>query len=256
MWSSTISTSATVLMMISRCRVTRPETTATRYRSVQPVNRYVSCSCYPLSSAFIFLYQSPPGFLFLQVTNPISRSICCRRSCSRFSEQPPGPLPRSRCDSRSTLSGSAASRSVMSARSRSCPAISLTTCSVLPSGRSRFVLCHFYGQFHLARRSVSRRMALQPAACASTLCRDRFAISGSRLDAAVGISPHATTGDGTGSSTDDLHRQFLPPHRCQDYHGQSDTILHIISQQALSVTATLQGHELRIPGCLSPVLHR
>ncbi len=121
MWSSTISTSATVLM-ISRCPGDQTRNDCNRYRSVQPVNRYVSCSCYPLSSVFVFLYQSPPGFLFLQVTNHI-RSICCRRSCSRFSWQPPDRFPL-RCDSRSTLSGSAVSRSDMADRSRSCPAIS------------------------------------------------------------------------------------------------------------------------------------
>ena len=34
--------------------------------------------------------------------------------------------------------------------------------------------------------------------------------------------------------------------------GNPDTILHIISQQALSVTAALQGHELRIPAAFHP----
>ncbi len=51
----------------------------------QPVNRYVSCSCYPLSSAFVFLYQSPPRVFSFCRSRTISRSICCSRSCNRFS---------------------------------------------------------------------------------------------------------------------------------------------------------------------------
>ncbi len=166
MWSSTISTSATVLM-ISRCPGDQTRNDCKRYRSVQPVNRYVSCSCYPLSSAFIFLYQSPPGFLFLQVTNHIPLHLL-QSLLQQIFLATSGPLPCSRCDSRSTLSGSAASRSVMSARSRSCPAISLTACSVLPSGRSG-LFSPFYGQFHLHGVPFHGGWPLLPAAVPAPL---------------------------------------------------------------------------------------
>lgn len=67
-----------------------------------------------------------------------------------------------------------------------------------------------------------------------------------------GISPHATTGDGTGiprtTFTGDSHHHTA----VRIITGNPDTILHIISQQALSVTAALQGHELRIPAAFHP----
>ncbi len=163
MWSSTISTSATVLM-ISRCPGDQTRNDCKRYRSVQPVNRYVSCSCYPLSSVFVFLYQSPPGFLFLQVTNHIPLHLLQTLLQQIFLATPDRFPP---CDSRSTLSGSAVSRSDMADRSRSCPAISLTASSVLPSGRSGLFSAIFL-TISSARRSVSRRMASSACRCAST----------------------------------------------------------------------------------------
>ncbi len=151
----TISTSATVLM-ISRCPGDQTEMTATRYRSVQPVNRYVSCSvirCHQCLSSCISLR---PGFSLLQVTNhiplhllqtllqQISRATSLTASCSR-------------CDSRSTLS--AARLPVQLCQPGHAPARQFPDSLLCFTIRQvRFVLCHF-STISSARRSVSRRMA-------------------------------------------------------------------------------------------------
>ncbi len=153
---------------------------------------------------------------------------------------------RSRCDSRSTLSGSAVSRSDMADRSRSCPAISLTASSVLPSGRSGLFSAIFL-TISSARRSVSRRMASSACRCAST-----SAVTGSPFPAPAGRCypgyPHAATGDGTGiprtTFTGNSHHHTA----VRIITGNPDAILHIISQQALSVTAALQA-----TNCASPL---
>ena len=66
------------------------------------------------------------------------------------------------------------------------------------------------------------------------------------------IPPHAATGDGTGiprtTFTGNSHHHTA----VRIITGNPDAILHIISQQALSVTAALQGHELRIPAAFHP----
>nr|BCT74091.1 hypothetical protein [Escherichia coli] len=67
-----------------------------------------------------------------------------------------------------------------------------------------------------------------------------------------GISPHATTGDGSGIPRTTFTGDSYHHTAVRIITGNPDTILHIISQQALSVTAALQGHELRIPAAFHP----
>ena len=111
----------------------------------------------------------------------------------------------------------------------------------------RFVLCHFTDNFICAAFRFTADSLFSLPLC-QYLCRDRFAISGTRLDAVVrDIPPHAATGDGTGIpratfTGDSYHHTTVGV-----ITGNPDAILHIISQKALSVTAALQGHELRIP---------
>ncbi len=116
----------------------------------------------------------------------------------------------------------------------------------------RFVLCHFTDNFICtAFRFTADGLFILPL-CQHFSC-DRFAISGPRLDAVVrDIPPHATAGDSSGiprtTFTGDSHHHTA----VGIITGNPDAILHIISQQALSVAAALQGHELRIPAALHP----
>ncbi len=159
-WSRTISTSATVLM-ISRCRVTRPATTATRYRSGQPVN-HTCCvrviRCHQRLSSCVSL---PQGFLFLQVTNHIPLHLL-QSSCSRFSRATSRTASRTRCGS-----------AVHSPAAR-LPVQIWQTGHAQPGNIPDSLLCFAVRQVRFvsatlrtissARRSVSRRMASQPAA--------------------------------------------------------------------------------------------
>lgn len=116
----------------------------------------------------------------------------------------------------------------------------------------RFVLCHFTDNFiRTAFRFTADGLFSLPLC--QHLCRYRFAISGPRLDTVVrNIPPHATAGDGTGiprtTFTGDSHHHTA----VRIITGNPDAILHVISQQTLSVTAALQGHELRIPAAFHP----
>ncbi len=82
-------TSATVLM-ISRCPVTRPAPTATVYRSGQPVNHYVLCSCYPFHR--VYSRVSPPGFL-LAGHEPYPAPSAAVAPQQQIFQATPGPLP-------------------------------------------------------------------------------------------------------------------------------------------------------------------
>ncbi len=59
----------------------------------------------------------------------------------------------------------------------------------------------------------------------------------------------------TRDSTDDLHRQFLPPHRCQDYHGQSGHHPAYYQPAGSLRYGYPAGPRTAHPRCLSPVLH-
>ncbi len=155
MWSSTISTSATVLM-ISRCPVTRPATTATRYRSGQPVNR--SCRvrvirCHQRLPSCISLRQ---GFLFLQVTDHIPLHLL-QTLCSRFSRATSRTASRSRCGS--PVHSPAARLPVQLWQPGHAPPGNLPDSLLCFAIRQvRFVLA-ILRTISSARRSVSRRMA-------------------------------------------------------------------------------------------------
>ncbi|GHL11275.1 hypothetical protein ECZU22_51740 [Escherichia coli] len=118
----------------------------------------------------------------------------------------------------------------------------------------RFVLCHFTDNFICATFRFTADGLFSLPLC-QHLCRDRFAISGPRLVLLSGISPHATTGDGTGIPRTTFTGNSYHHTAVGIITGNPDTILHIISQQALSVTAALQATNCASRG-LSPVLHR
>ncbi len=252
-WSSTISTSATVFM-ISRCPATTSnDCNQAPVRAASESLRVVLC--YPSSSVFIFLCQSRLGGFSLCRSRTISRSIRAGAACSRSS----------RATSRTASPAPVVVHAVHSprqrgfpfkliARLRSCPAISLTASSVLPSGKSGLFFA-IYGQIPLARRSVSRRMASSACRCAST-----SAVTGSPFPAPgwtllSGISPHAATGDGTGiprtTFTGDSHHHTA----VGVITGNPDTT-GILSASRLSplrlpCRATRTAH----PRCLSHGLH-
>ncbi len=182
MWSSTISTSATVLM-ISRCPGDQTSNDCNRYRSGQPVNRYVSCSCYPLSSAFAFLYQSPPGFSLSAGHGPYPAPSAADAPAADFPGNLPDRFPLPLWFTQHTL------------RQRSFPFSYGSPLTHLPGNlpdsllcfairQVRFVLCHFTDNFiRTAFRFTADGLFSLPLC--QYLCRDRLAISGSRLDAVV-----------------------------------------------------------------------
>ncbi len=161
----TISTSATVLM-ISRCPGDQTRTTATRYRSGQPVNRYVSCSfirCHQCLSSCISLR---PGFSLLQVTNHIPLHLL-QTLLQQIFRATSRTASRSRCDSRSTLS--AARLPVQIWQTGHAPVRQSPDSLLCFAVRQvRFVLCHFT-EISSARRSVSRRMVSSACRCAAPL---------------------------------------------------------------------------------------
>ncbi len=91
---------------------------------------------------------------------------------------------------------------------------------------------------------------LQPAAVPAPL-PDRFAISGSRPDTVVRDIPPPRPPVMAPGFHGRPSPAILTPHRCQDYHGQSGHHPAYYQPQALSVTAALQGHELRIPAAFT-----
>ena len=245
MWSSTISTSATVLM-ISRCPGDQTSNDCNRYRSGQPVNRYVSCSCYPLSSAFAFLYQSPPGFSLSAGHGPYPAPSAADAPAADFPGQPPGPLPAPVVVH--AAHSPAAQFPVQLWQPAHAPARQSPDSLLCFAIRQvRFVLCHFTDNFiRTAFRFTADGLFSLPLC--QYLCRDRLAISGSRLDAVVRDIPHTR-----------------PPVMAPGFHGRpSPAILTttplsglsrairtpscILSASRLSpLRLPLQGHELRIP---------
>ena len=114
----------------------------------------------------------------------------------------------------------------MADRSRSCPAISLTACSVLPSGRSG-LFSAILRTISSARRSVSRRMASSACRCAST-----SAVTGSPFPA-----PGWTLLSGISTHT-------RPPVMAPGFHGRPSP--------AILTTTPLSGlsRAIRTPSCI------